>query len=403
MNQSVTQTATSSTTYSILFSICLAHFINDLLQIVLQSNFPIFKEDYSLTYAQIGIITFTFQITSSILQPFVGNFTDKHPMPYSFVIGMTCTLIGIISLSLANGYISILISSSIIGMGSSIFHPESSKLAFYAAGGRRGLAQSIFQIGGNTGTAIGPLLVTLIVIPKGQRYIAVFGVFAVLGIFLLYKVGNWYQNFIRSHKRQVRSSQHVHLELPKRKVEITLLILLILIFSKYFYMASMTSFVQFFLIDKFHFSVKMSQTYLFVFLIAVALGTLIGGPLGDKIGRKFVIWFSILGSAPFALMLPYANATWVLILLVFIGLILSSAFSSILVYGQELLPGRTGMVSGFFYGFAFGMGGIGAAVLGSLADSYGMSNVFIWCSFLPLLGMLAVYIPNLKAIENKEI
>lgn len=392
--------AVDKTAYSIVFSICAAHLINDLLQIVLQSNFPIFKEDYNLTYAQIGVITFTFQITSSLLQPFVGNFTDKHPLPYSFVIGMSFTLIGILSLSFANGYTSILISSSIIGMGSSIFHPEASKLAFYASGGRRGLAQSIFQIGGNTGTAIGPLLVALIVLPYGQRYIAFFGVFALIGIFILYRVGKWYKNYLKEHRRQVRSSLHVELEYPKGKVVITLVILLLLIFSKNFYMASMTSFLQFFLIDKFGFTVEKSQTYLFIFLLSVALGTLIGGPLGDKIGRKSVIWFSILGSAPFALMLPYMNEIWTLILLIIIGLILASAFPSILVYGQELLPGRTGMISGFFYGFAFGMGGVGAAVLGNLADSIGMNQVFIWCSFLLLIGMLAVYIPNIKHLRK---
>lgn len=383
------------TAYPIVFSICIAHFINDLLQIVLQSNFPVFKEDYHLTYAQIGIITFTFQITSSILQPFVGNFTDKHPQPFSFVIGMSLTLIGILLLSFSNGYTAILISSSIIGMGSSIFHPESSKLAFYAAGGRRGLAQSIFQIGGNTGTAIGPLLVAYIVLPNGQRYIAFFGLFAIIGISILYRVGKWYRIFLQQHKREVRSSQHVRIEYSKRKVTITLIILLVLIFSKYFYMASMTSFLQFFLMDRYGFTVEKAQTYLFVFLLAVALGTLIGGPLGDKIGRKFVIWFSILGSAPFALLLPYAGETWALVFLIIIGLILASAFPSILVYGQELLPGRTGMVSGFFYGFAFGMGGVGAAVLGALADSLGMNQVFIWCSFLPIIGILAIYIPNI--------
>lgn len=396
MEKTATSSSGSKMAYGIVFSICAAHLINDLLQIVLQSNFPIFKDAYHLTYAQIGIITFTFQMTSSILQPFVGNYTDKHPQPFSFVIGMTFTLIGIISLAFAHGYISILISASIIGMGSSIFHPEASKLAFYAAGGRRGLAQSIFQIGGNTGTAIGPLLVALIILPYGQKNIAFFGLFALIGIFILYRVGKWYLNFLKTHKRAVKSSQHVQLEYPKRKVRITLLILLLLIFSKNFYMASMTSFLQFFLMNKYGFSIEKSQTYLFVFLFAVALGTLIGGPLGDKIGRKLVIWFSILGAAPFALMLPYVDENMALLFLILVGLIIASAFPSILVYGQELLPGRTGMISGFFYGFAFGMGGIGAAVLGNLADSYGMNQVFIWCSFLPLIGILAMYMPNIK-------
>lgn len=395
MTHSDTQPS-SVTAYPILLTICMAHFINDLLQIVLQTNFPQFKVDYALSFAQIGMITLTFQMTSSILQPFVGNYTDKHPMPFSFMIGMTFSLIGIVALSFANDYYSILIAASLIGIGSSIFHPEASKLAFYASGGRRGLAQSIFQIGGNAGTAVGPLLITAIVLTRGQRYISVFAIFAVIGIVILFFVGKWYKNYLISHKRQLKKGMSMELVLPKKQIRISFVVLLILIFSKHFYTASITSYVQLYLIDKFHFSIEKAHSYLFAYLFAVALGTLIGGPIGDRIGRKYVIWASILGVAPFTLLLPYANPFWTLVLLIVIGIIIASAFSAIIVYAQELLPGRTGMVSGFFYGFAFGMGGLGAAALGKFADIYGLSQVFHWCSFLPLLGLLTVYLPNLK-------
>jgi len=403
MPTSFVKQATNTTVYSILLAVCSAHFINDLLQIVLISNFPDFRDNYQLSFAQIGIITLAFQLTSSIFQPVVGNFTDKHPMPYSFMIGMSSTLAGIIYLSFANNYHSILLAAVLIGLGSSIFHPESSKLCFYAAGGRRGLAQSIFQIGGNIGSALGPLLVTLIVLHKSQRNIGYFGIFAVVGICILFYVGRWYSKFLRAHRREVKGAQHMELEYPMKKVVTTLLILLLLIFSKYFYIASINSFLQLYLIDKFHFTTQESQTYLFAYLFAVALGTLLGGPLGDKYGRKYVIWFSILGVAPFTLILPYASPGWILFLLVMIGIILSSAFAAILVYAQELLPGRTGMISGFFYGFAFGMGGIGAAVLGGLADAYSLEVVFKWCAFLPLLGIFTVFIPNLKHTNNSEL
>lgn len=395
MAHSETQVS-SATAYPILLTICMAHFINDLLQIVLQTNFPQFKVDYALSFAQIGMITLTFQMTSSILQPFVGNYTDKHPMPFSFMIGMTFSLIGIVALSFANDYYSILIAASLIGVGSSIFHPEASKLAFYASGGRRGLAQSIFQIGGNAGTAVGPLLITAIVLTRGQRYISVFAIFAVIGIVILFFVGKWYKNYLISHKRQLKKGMSMELVLPKKQIRISFVVLLILIFSKHFYTASITSYVQLYLIDKFHFSIEKAHSYLFAYLFAVALGTLIGGPIGDRIGRKYVIWASILGVAPFTLMLPYANPFWTLVLLIVIGIIIASAFSAIIVYAQELLPGRTGMVSGFFYGFAFGMGGLGAAALGKFADIYGLTQVFQWCSFLPLLGLLTIYLPNLK-------
>lgn len=401
--KAITVTSSSATAYPILLAISAAHFINDLLQIILQTNFPQFKDAYALSYTQIGVITLVFQLTSSILQPFVGNYTDKHPMPYSFVIGMSFSLIGIVLLSFANDYMSILIAAALIGMGSSIFHPEASKLAYYASGGKRGLAQSIFQIGGNGGTAVGPLLVALIVVTRGQRYILFFTLFALVGIVILYYIGKWYKNYLTHHKRQVKKGMSMELFLPKKQIRISFVILLILIFSKYFYVASITSYLHLYLIEKFNFSIEKAQSYLFAYLFAVALGTLIGGPIGDRIGRKYVIWISVLGVTPFTLLLPFANPFWVLILLLIIGIIISSAFPAIIVYAQELLPGRTGMVSGFFYGFAFGMGGIGAAFLGSLADKYGLTNVFLWCSYLPLLGLLTVYLPNLKKYQKNTI
>lgn len=391
----------TKTVYPILITLCAAHFINDLLQIVLQSAFPEFKANYDLSYLQIGIITLVFQLSSSILQPIVGNYTDKHPLPYSFAIGMSFTLCGIVLLSLANGYGMILISAALIGIGSSIFHPESSKLAFYVAGGKRGWAQSIFQIGGNVGTAIGPLLFIFIVIPNSQAYIAYFALFAVVGIVLVSYIGKWYKRFLAQNDRIVKGAMKLHYAVPRKKMIVSLIVLLVLVFSKFFYIASIKSYLLLYLIDKFDFTNSQAQGYLFAYLAAVGVGTLIGGPLGDRFGRKYIIWFSILGVAPFTLLLPFANAFWVLILLIVIGIILSSAFPSIIVYAQELLPGRTGMISGFFYGFAFGMGGIGAALLGQLADLEGLQNVFIWCSFLPLLGLTAIFLPNLKRLREK--
>lgn len=389
------------TVYPILITLCAAHFINDLLQIVLQSAFPEFKDVYHLSYLQIGIITLVFQVSSSILQPIVGNYTDKHPMPYSFVIGMGFTLCGIVLLSFANGYIMILLSAGLIGIGSSIFHPESSKLAFYVAGGKRGWAQSIFQIGGNMGTALGPVLFILIVIPNSQQYIAYFAIIAVVGILLVTYIGRWYKRFLQANTRIVKKAKELHYVVSRKKMIRSLVILLILVFSKFFYISSIKSYLLLYLIEKFHFTNIEAQTYLFAYLAAVGIGVLIGGPLGDKFGRKYVIWFSILGVAPFTLLLPFANAFWMLVLLIIIGIILASAFPSIIVYAQELLPGRTGMISGFFYGFAFGMGGIGAAVIGLLADIEGLQQVFIWCAFLPLLGLIAVFLPNLKRIQKQ--
>ncbi len=368
-----------------------------MLQSVIPSIYPMVKANYRLTFSQVGWITFTFQLTASILQPFVGNYTDKKPKPYSFAVGMAFTFLGIILLAVSSGFHSILVAVGCVGIGSSIFHPEASKVAYYASGGRRGLAQSIFQLGGNTGSAIGPLLVALIVIPRGQFYILWFITAAVLGMIVLTKVGNWYKAhlFLRASGKIVFTEQRQ--ELSKRKVTISIIILLVLIFSKYFYLTSITSYFTFYLIDKFHLSVQESQFHLFLFLASVAAGTFLGGPLGDKFGRKIIIWISILGIAPFTLLLPHVDLFWTRILSVIIGIIMASAFSAILVYAQELLPGKVGMISGLFFGFAFGIAGIGSALLGRLADKTSIEYVFNICAYLPLLGIITGFLPNIKS------
>lgn len=389
------------TIYSILFIISFSHFINDLLQAVIPSVYPLFKEKFNLSFTQIGLITFTYQLTASILQPFIGMYTDKKSKPYSLVVGMIFTLAGLFFVSIADSFSYLLISVSLIGIGSSVFHPESSRVAHLASGGKKGLAQSIFQLGGNAGSAVGPLLAALIVIPNGQSYIIWFCAIALIGIFALYRIAIWYTDHLEVKRRSKTTSQEVIIhQLSKRRVWLSLVILLVLIFSKYFYMASITSYYTFFLIDKFHLSIQQSQIYLFVFLGAVAAGTLMGGAIGDKFGRKYVIWISILGVAPFTLLLPYVSLFWIGILSVLIGLILSSAFSAILVYATELLPGKVGLVAGLFFGFAFGMGGLGSAVLGKLADLTSIEYVFRICAFLPLIGIIAGFLPN---IESKKV
>jgi len=349
-----------------------------------------------LSFTQIGFITFTYQITASILQPFVGFYTDRKPRPYSLTVGMGFTLIGLLAASQASSFFNILLSVALIGIGSSIFHPESSRVAHLASGGKRGLAQSIFQLGGNAGSAIGPLLAALIVIPYGQSNVIWFCLIALIGIAVLFRIAQWYQGHLNSAamNKKVAKEEFYH-NLSRKKVILSLSILMILIFSKYFYLASITSYYTFFLIDKFHVSIQQSQVYLFAFLGAVALGTLIGGPLGDRFGRKYVIWISILGVAPFTLLLPYASLFWTGVLSVTIGLIISSAFSAILVYATELVPGKLGLISGLFFGLAFGMGGLGSAVLGKLADMTSITLVFKICAFLPLIGVLTAFLPDL--------
>ena len=385
-----------ATVFQILLSISFSHLLNDSIQSLIPSIYPIVKKTFQLSFAQVGLITFTFQLTASLLQPFVGYYTDRNPKPFSLAIGMSFTLAGLIFLSFSNSFGTILLSVGLIGVGSSIFHPEASKVAYMASGGKRGLAQSIFQVGGNAGSALGPLLAAIIVVPYGRSHILYFGVLAMVAILVLITIGNWYKTntHLIKPKHNIESSDNIP-ALSKKKITFAVVILLLLIFSKYFYLASMSSYYTFYLINKFGLSVQNSQIHLFIFLAAVAAGTFIGGPLGDRFGRKYVIWFSILGVAPFTLLLPHVNLFWTTILSVFIGFILSSAFSAILVYAQELMPGKVGMVSGLFFGFAFGMGGIGSAVLGVLADHTSIIFVYNVCAFLPLIGLITGFLPNI--------
>jgi len=390
-----TDAVVQKTVFSILLAISLSHLLNDTMQSLIPSTYPLLKRSLHLDFSQLGLVTFCFQLTASLLQPFVGLYTDKRPQPFSLAAGMCFTLAGLILLSRAGTFPLVLVSVSLVGIGSSIFHPEASRLAYLASGGRRGMAQSVFQLGGNAGASLGPLLAAKIVSPYGQSNIIWFGFFALLAIGVLLKTGAWYRrNLSQRRKSSVTLAPEAQPGLSTAKVAAALVVLLVLIFSKYFYMASMSSYYIFFLQDKFHISDQHAQILLFVFLFAVAAGTLIGGPVGDRIGRKYVIWFSILGVAPFTLALPYANLFWTAVLSVIIGLILASAFSAILVYAQELVPGKVGLIAGLFFGLAFGMGGIGAAVLGRLADRTSIHYVFHLCSFLPLLGLLTTLLPN---------
>lgn len=385
----------TKTVYSILFSISFAHLLNDLLQAVIPASYPILKDNYGLSFTQIGLITFSYQMAASILQPFVGLYTDRKPKPYSQLLGMLFTLSGIVMLSYATSFPIILVSVVLVGIGSSIFHPEASRVSYLASGGKRGLAQSIFQIGGNTGTAIGPLLVAWIVVPHGQKNIIWFTIVAVLALGVLSRIANWYREHLNLNSKKKIVLENLP-NLSQRRIVLSVIILLVLIFSKYFYVASISSYFTFYLMEKFRISVEDTQFHLFLFLISVAIGTLLGGPLGDKFGRKYVIWFSVLGAAPFTLLLPYADLFWTGVLSVIIGIIISSAFPAILVYAQELLPKKLGMVSGLFYGFAFGMGGLGSALLGYLADKTSIDYVYTICAFLPLIGVIAWFLPNLK-------
>lgn len=382
--------------YAILFGISLSHMLNDMLQSLIPSIYPMLKDTFSLSFAQVGLITLTFQLTASIFQPFVGRYTDKNPQPFSLATGMGITLAGLISISFASSFAAVLVSVALIGTGSSIFHPEASKIAYLASGGKRGLAQSIFQVGGNFGTAVGPLLAALIIVRYGRSHVIYFGVLALIAIGVLIYVGRWAKGQFREMKtRKNNGTEAPTHHLSKRTVHVSIGILLVLIFSKYVYLASITSYYTFFLIEKFDVSIQSSQLFLFAFLAASAVGTYMGGPLGDRYGRKYVIWFSILGTAPFSLAMPYANLSWTVVLSVLVGFILSSAFSAILVYAQELMPGKIGMVSGLFFGFAFGVAGIGSALLGLLADVRGIYFVYHVCAFLPLIGLIAWRLPDM--------
>lgn len=385
------------TIFSVLLAISFSHLLNDTIQSLIPSIYPIVKNSFHLSFTQVGFITLTFQLSASLLQPLVGTYTDRKPQPFSLATGMTFSLIGLVLLSQSFSYTMLLVSVGLIGVGSSVFHPEASKVAYMAAGNRRGLAQSIFQVGGNAGSSIGPLLAALIVVPHGQSSILWFSILAFLAIVVLSRLGFWYKAHLFSLKRKPKAKHfEPAIHLSKRRINISIIILLVLIFSKYFYLASMTSYYTFYLIHKFHVSVQSSQLYLFVYLLAVAAGTILGGPLGDKFGRKYVIWFSILGVSPFTILLPHASLFFTCVLSIFIGVIIASAFSAILVYAQELLPGKVGMVSGLFFGFAFGMGGLGSAVLGILADKTSIEHVYNLCAFLPLIGLLTAFLPNLR-------
>jgi len=378
----------------IVLAVGFAHLINDLIQALLPSIYPMLKQNYGLTFTQVGLITLTFQVTASLIQPWIGMYTDKHPKPLLLPCGAVFTLIGVVLLSMAGSFPWFLFAAALIGVGSSTFHPEASRIARMASGGRFGLAQSTFQVGGNAGSALGPLLAAAIVVPFGQANIAWFCIIAVMAIVTLSRVSNWYRHHLAAGAKKGKAAAH-H-DLSPAAVKKALVVLALLVFSKYFYMASFTSYFTFYLIDKFHLAVGDSQILLFLFLGAVALGTFFGGPIGDKIGRKQVIWFSILGAAPFALLLPHANLFWTGVLCVCVGFIIASAFSAIVVYAQELVPGKVGLVAGVFFGLMFGFGGIGAALLGHLADLYGIATVYAVCAWLPLAGVLTVFLPNLK-------
>jgi FSR family fosmidomycin resistance protein-like MFS transporter len=386
--------AGSGPVFGVLGAIGFSHFLNDTIQSLILASYPLFKASLGLSFAQIGLITLTFQCTSSLLQPIIGYRTDRRPMPFSLPLGMGCTLAGLLALSLASHFLTILLAAMLIGSGSAVFHPESSRVARMASGGRYGLAQSIFQVGGYAGTAAGPLLAAWIILPYGQRSVALFSLIALLAMVVLVGVGRWYQQHLRQPAKTAAPPRQ---PLPRAKVVRTMAVLLALMFSKDFYLASINSYLIFYLMHRYGFDAQTAQYRLFYFLASVAVGVLVGGPLGDRIGRKKVIWFSILGIAPFSLALPYAGSGLSIVLTMIIGFTLASATPTILIFGQELFPARIGTISGLFFGLSFGLGGIGAAVLGLAADAWGIDTVYRLCSFLPLIGLLAVFLPDLRS------
>lgn len=399
MNSSKTVTADplhipkiAKTSFKILGAISAAHLLNDMIQSLLLALYPLLQPEFSLSFVQIGLITLTFQVTSSLLQPLIGIYTDKYPQPRSLPVGMGFTLVGLIMLSLAQTYPELLIAAALVGTGSSVFHPESSRVARMASGGRHGLAQSLFQVGGNLGSALGPLLAAIIIAPYGKGHVAWFVLAALLAMIILMQVSRWYR--VQTKNTGPTNAAREISPFPRKTIITGISVLLILIFSKFVYMSSLSSYYTFYLINKFNLPVQKAQLYLFAFLFAAAAGTVIGGPLGDRFGRKKVIWCSILGAAPFSLFLPYLNLEMTCLFTIIIGLVLSSAFSAILVFAQELVPGRIGMISGLFFGFAFGMGGLGAAGLGVIADHFGIDTVFQLCSVLPLIGLMTVFLPK---------
>ena len=386
------------TVFPVILAVSLCHMLNDIMQSLLSAIYPMLKEEHSLDFWQIGLLTFTFQFTASLLQPAVGLYTDKRPLPQSLPIGMASTMIGLIILASASSYPLLLAGASLIGIGSAIFHPEASRVARMASGGRYGLAQSLFQVGGNFGTAIGPLLAAFIVVPRGQISVAWFALLALTGMVILNRVGVWYARYRAANAGL--GGGPLTAPLPRKRIIISLVVLALLVFSKNIYTASISSYYTFFLIHKFSLTVQQSQMMLFLFLGAMALGTVLGGPIGDRFGSRTVIWFSILGVLPFTLALPYADLFWSGVLSFIIGVVLASAFPAIVVFAQELVPGRVGMIAGIFFGFAFGMGGIAAAVLGILADINGIEWVYYVCSFLPMLGLLTIFLPSRKELRQ---
>ena len=385
---------TEGTVYSILVICGISHFLNDMIQSIIPSIYPILKANFDFSFAQIGIITLVFQMTSSILQPFTGLYADRHPRPYALSVGMCFTLTGLLLLAFANNYLAILIAVSIVGFGSSVFHPTASRVTQMASGGKKSLAQSIFQVGGNGGSALGPLLAAIIILPYGQHSISWFALAALLAALIMIRLGAWYKARLKYIVKHPQKTPELNTNISKRAKYGALAILILLVFSKYFYTSCITSYFTFFLIDKFGVSVRASQLFLFVFLAAFAIGTVAGGMLGDRFGRKYVIWFSILGAAPFALAMPYVGLTWTIICCFLSGLIIASAFSSIVVYATDLMPDKVGMIAGIFFGLMFGLGGLGSAFFGWLADKTSIEYIFQVSAFLPLLGIIAGLLPN---------
>jgi FSR family fosmidomycin resistance protein-like MFS transporter len=392
--------AAHDTAMRILLALSISHMLNDTIQSLIPAMYPVLKTHFALTFTQIGLITLTFQVTASLLQPMVGLYTDRRPKPFSLAIGMGFTLIGLLMLSRAGNLQMILISAAMVGAGSAVFHPEASRVAHMASGGKHGMAQSLFQVGGNFGSSLGPLLAAWIIVPRGTGSLAC-SIIALLGIVILARVGQWYQaNLHRTHPVKRRATSHLGQTLSRRRVGIAMGVLIVLVISKYFYLVSLTNYYTFYLIHRFGVSVQASQIYLFIFLFAVAAGTIAGGPLGDRFGRKIVIWVSILGVAPFSISLPHMNLVGTVILSIVVGMVLASAFSAILVFAQELVPGKVGLVAGLFFGFAFGVSGIASAALGKLADHTGIEYVFHLCGYLPLLGVLTVFLPEMRKKER---
>ena len=389
--------------FPILIALSISHCLNDLLQAVISAVYPLFKEDLSLSFAQIGLITLVYQISASVFQPLTGLIFDKRPIAWSLPIGMSFTLVGMLNLAFASNLHWLLASVFIIGIGSSVLHPEASRITFLASGGKRGLAQSLFQVGGNLGGSLGPLLVALLVAPSGRHYIALFAILALAAICAMFPICRWYRAYLNHlKKRPILARTYIEHPLSPGKTVFAITILMILIFSKYIYMASLNSYYTFYLIHKFNVSIQQSQLFLFVFLVATAIGTLMGGPIGDKVGRKYVIWGSILGTAPFSLLMPHAGLVWTVLLSFCVGLMLSSAFPAILLYAQELLPNKLGLISGLFFGFAFGVAGIASAVLGNMADKFGIDAVYNVCAFMPLLGLVTWFLPDLKKTKKEK-